>query len=246
MKTLIFADVHLQTTPEGEAALKDFTAFLRQIDPAEYDRIIVLGDLFDFWFEYKHVIFSDYFDVLRAFADLSDRGVELHLICGNHDSWAGRFLERFLTLQIHPDSYTCDMGEKRVLFFHGDGVNPSDRGYRFYKRVARSRAAVWLFGLLHPDWAMAIARRVSHGSRAIMTPDDPSEGHEVGPIEEFAVGILESNEADVVVCGHTHFPVMRPVERDGDDGLYINTGDWSMRRTYLDWDSGVFTRHYRD
>jgi UDP-2,3-diacylglucosamine hydrolase len=244
MKTLIFADVHLQTTPQGEATLNDFTAFLRQIDPAEIGRVVVLGDLFDFWFEYKHVIFSDYFEVLRAFRDLSEQGVELHLICGNHDFWAGRFLEKFLAFQIHPDSYACDMGGKRVLFVHGDGVNPDDVKYRIYKRIARSHAAVWAFSLLHPDWAMALARRISHGSRTLLKPDDPAEGREVAPIEKFAVGILQANEADVVVCGHTHYPVMKPVERTGDDGLYINTGDWLSHRTYLDWDGETFTRRF--
>ena len=101
MKTLIFADVHLEVGPSGEKTLREFTEFLRQIDPEEFECTVILGDLFDFWFEYKHVVFSAYFDVLRAFADLHERGMAFHLICGNHDFWAGKFLEQRLGFTIH-------------------------------------------------------------------------------------------------------------------------------------------------
>ena len=100
MKTLFLSDAHLSVAPGGKPAMDVFVAFLRQIDPNGVSRIIVLGDLFDFWFEYKHVIFSGYFDVLRAFADLRDAGVELHFVCGNHDFWAGRFLESQLGFTV--------------------------------------------------------------------------------------------------------------------------------------------------
>ena len=244
MKTLIFADVHLDVGSSGQRTLQEFISFLRQIDPAEYDRAIILGDLFDFWFEYKHVVFSGYFDVLRAFADLNARGLSLQLVCGNHDFWAGRFLREHLGFTIHTERYTTTLGDKRAVFVHGDGTNPSDYGYRIFKRVAQAMIPIKLFGLLHPDWAMGIARSVSHSSRKLRTPDDPSTSPEVEAMRVFARGILESGEADMVFCGHTHFPVEEEMTTSHGVGLYVNTGAWLRQRTFLEWDGSSLERKY--
>lgn len=244
MKTLIFADVHLEVGPSGEKTLREFTEFLRQIDPEEFECTVILGDLFDFWFEYKHVVFSAYFDVLRAFADLHERGMAFHLICGNHDFWAGKFLEQHLGFTIHHDSYACVLGDKRVLFVHGDGTNPSDYGYRAFKYIARAPWAARLFRILHPDWAMGLAQRVSHSSRRLLSPDDPSDSSEVAAMRKFAEGLLAAGDADVVFCGHTHHPVEEEFPTPNGMGLYINTGDWMHRRTYLEWDGQEFHRKY--
>ena len=139
MNAVIFADVHLRAGEAGMATQRDLVSFLRSIDVDTFPRVIVLGDLFDFWFEYRHVIFSSYFESLRAFAELRDRGAELHLICGNHDFWAGRFLEDELGFQVHRVAYETTFGDRRVRLIHGDGVNANDYGYRMYKRFARSR-----------------------------------------------------------------------------------------------------------
>lgn len=244
MKTLIFADVHLEAGPLGEETLKEFTAFLRQVDPAEFDQAIILGDLFDFWFEYRHVIFSAYFDVLRAFADLHERGMTFHLVCGNHDFWAGRFLEEYLGFNVHHDRYTCLLGDRRALFVHGDGTNPSDRGYRIFKYLARAPLVVRLFRSLHPDWAMGLAQRMSHKSRRRTSPDDPSQTAEVQAMREFARDLLATGEVNVVFCGHTHYAVEEDFPTPNGPGLYINTGDWLYHRTYLEWDGKEFHRKF--
>jgi len=111
MKTLILADVHLKVSDSGAKTRTEFTRFLENIDPSEFERIILLGDLFDFWFEYKQVLFSGYFEVLSALHGLSKAGVKLDLVCGNHDFWAGRFLRDHLDISIHPDKFT-DPAEK--------------------------------------------------------------------------------------------------------------------------------------
>ena len=240
MKTLVFSDVHLKITPDAQKNLHDFTAFLQNVDPQRYNRIVILGDLFDFWFEYRHVIFSDYFEVLRALAQLRDAGIELHLVCGNHDFWAGRFLETHLSLVIHRGPYLCEGGGRRVLFVHGDGVNPRDYGYRIYKGIARSRLAVWLFGKLHPDRAMSIAQLISWGSRALFKVEDPSKGRQVVPVRNFARRTLENGEVDIVVCGHSHYPIVEEFQTAGGARHYINSGDWLNHRTYVDWDAHEF------
>ena len=233
--TLIFADVHLKATADGEAESRAFSQFLRTINDGRYSRIVILGDLFDFWFEYRHVIFSAYFEVLRAFAELRDNGVEIHLVSGNHDFWAGRFLRESLGFQLHHDRYHCTEEGVRVLFAHGDGLNPRDVSYRVYKRFARARLVVALFRLLHPDWAMALAMRVSHGSRALRTPDRPDRNQERPALHTFAKETLAAGDADVVVCGHTHFPERETYPTPSGQGVYLNTGDWMNHRSYIEW-----------
>lgn len=243
MKTVIFSDVHLNVAEDGRDLMRDLTAFLRSIDPNDTERIVILGDLFDFWFEYRHVIFSGYFDVLRAFADLSDAGVEIHFVIGNHDFWAGRFLVHHLRFQIH-EELTLELGGRRVLFVHGDGINPRDVGYRIYKRFARNRIVVWLFGLIHPDWAMGIAQGIARGSRHLKRVEDVSKGTEVVPLREFAERMLKEGRADVVMCGHSHYPMRAECQTPTGTGVYINTGDWLFHKSYVEWDGEDF--HQRE
>lgn len=232
-RTVVFSDVHLSVKPEDAAHMQRFTGFLRGLAAPPTKRLIVLGDLFDFWFEYRHVVFSGYFDVLRAFADMRDAGTELIYVCGNHDFWAGRFLRDHLGFAIYSGPVTLDIEGQRVHAVHGDGINPADRSYRVYKCFARHPWVSGAFRLIHPDWAMAIAQAVSHGSRKWNSDRDPSTGSEVVPLREYAGRILAAGEADVVLCGHTHYAekIVYPAPRG--EGLYINTGDWMRSMTYV-------------
>lgn len=239
-KTLIFSDVHLKVSPEDRPRHARFVRFLNSFDPAEYRQVICLGDLFDFWFEYREVIFSGYFEVLRAFANLRDAGCELHLICGNHDFWGGRFLRDELGFTIHPDCFETQLGSLRVRFVHGDGINPADRSYRVYKRFARNPFVVGAFRLIHPDWAMRIAQGVSHGSRTIKKEHDPANGPEAKALQAYAQGVLARGDADVVFCGHAHAPVHLQFPTPTGTGTYINTGDWFHNFSYVEWDGERF------
>jgi UDP-2,3-diacylglucosamine hydrolase len=242
MNTLVIADVHLKVNDRGKQTREAFSRFLRSIDPEKVNTIVFLGDLFDFWFEYQHVVFSGYFDILRALAELKDRGVTLHLVVGNHDFWGGRFLENELAFTIHHTEFLCKMDSLNVLFVHGDGINPEDRMYRIYKKVARSKLAIGMFSLVHPDWAMKLAQGVSQGSRTLRAPDDPSDSKEVHALRRFAQRTLETGRADVVICGHSHYPEELEFPTPSGTGTYINSGDWLERRTYLEWDGERFSR----
>ena len=237
MKTILFSDVHLTAASEaGRKRMAVLVTFLRDIDPATCNRLVILGDLFDFWFEYKHVIFDMYFDVLRALADLRDAGVEIHFMCGNHDFWAGRFLRDQLSFQITSEPVTLPFGDKRVLCVHGDGINPKDVGYRIYKRIARFPLVVWAFRLIHPDWAMALGNAVSGGSRQFLQVKDTSIGPEAKALRAYGQERLARGDADVVICGHAHSPVMEEYPTPTGTGIYINSGDWLIHQSYLEWD----------
>lgn len=231
--TLIFADAHLKVTPAEKPALDDFVRFIRSFDDTPLERVVILGDLFDFWFEYRHAIFSGYFEALRALAQMRDRVPEMHLICGNHDFWAGRFFEEELGITVHPDSYRCDLFGRDALFVHGDGINPEDRAYRMYKKFARSRLAIGTFRLIHPDWAIRIAQSLSHSSRALLSPKDPSQSGETKALRKFGENTLRQGEADIVFCGHAHYPLEETFPTPRGEGLYVNTGDWQAHRSYL-------------
>ncbi len=240
MHTILFSDVHLDVAPEGKPRIQRLAQFLRSIDPAQTRRLVVLGDLFDFWFEYRHVIFSGYFDVLREFARLRDHGVELYFVCGNHDFWAGRFLRDELGFVISRGPLELAFGSRRGHLIHGDGIRPADYLYRAYKRIARNPIVVALFRLMHPDWAMAIAQRVSHGSRALARVDDVSQGPQVGPLQAYARAVLARGDADIVICGHSHCPALEEMPTPTGPGLYLNTGDWTHHYSYLAWDGESF------
>ena len=244
MKTLFIADVHLKVNASGQETREAFVRFLRSINPAECERIILLGDLFDFWFEYKNVIFSGYFEVLAALHDLQRAGVQLHLICGNHDFWAGRFLHDHLKICIHDNDYHFTLGDQRILCVHGDGINPNDRSYRLYKKFARHPWIVGAFRLIHPDWAMKIAQGVSHSSRTMRAPDDPTESDEVRALRTYAEEELKKGTADAIICGHSHHPEEKHYPTPTGSGLYFNAGDWLEKRTYLIWENNTFTRAY--
>jgi len=239
MKALIVADIHLNVADDGKQTRDDFEAFLLAIDPAETKRVILMGDIFDFWFEYRHAIFSGYFEILTAFHRLARAGVEFHFLCGNHDFWAGRFLRDHLGFHIH-DQVTLPFGGQQVLFIHGDGIRKDDYSYRIYKSFARFPPVVGAFWLIHPDLAMGIAQWVSRGSRKLNAGKDPAKGREVEPLRQFARGIIERGEADVVVCGHSHYAETLDIPTKNGQGLYMNTGDFLWHRKYIAWDGEHF------
>jgi len=243
MKTAVFSDVHLDpgtgiASPAPQH--QEFIRFLHDLAGQGVRRVMVMGDLFDFWFEYKHVVFSGYFNVLRAFAELREQGIELHLVCGNHDFWAGRFLENDLGFRIHREPVTLAFGGRKALLAHGDGLNNKDWGYRLYKRFARAKPVIAGFSLIHPDMAMAIASRVSRTSRRMLIQEDPAKGAEALALREFAKKTLAEGQADIVMCGHAHAPAREEHPTPRGAGLYLNTGDWMYHRSYVMWNGEDF------
>ena len=242
-KALIFSDVHLKAAASDRTRQRDLVRFLYEVDPTECERVICVGDLFDFWFEYRHVIFSGYFDVLRAFASLRDSRVALHLVCGNHDFWAGRFLEEELGFQVHKNAVDLPFGDRNVRFVHGDGIDPKDHGYHIYKRIARNPFVMWAFRQLHPDWAMGLANFVSKTSRTRNEHRDPAQSRGAKALHAYAKRTLAAGEVDAVVCGHSHAPEMEEYPMPEGKGLYINCGDWVKNRSYVVWDGAEFHLH---
>jgi UDP-2,3-diacylglucosamine hydrolase len=222
----ITSDVHLGAVPaETEGAFLDFLGHVG----SEGSRLLIPGDLFDFWFEYGDIIHGRHFRVLAALADLVDAGVEVVLTGGNHDAWGGRFLEEHVGVSFHPDGVRTQIAGRPAWLVHGDGVGQGDLRYRALKSIIRSRPLTWGFRALHPELGLRIARGVSK-------TEGKGEPHEAGPgradyIGRWAVETLRSEPAlSWVVCGHAHAPAVLEVEPGRH---YLNPGDWITHWSYI-------------
>jgi len=219
--TVIISDAHLGAAPAAsEAALLRFLADL----PGRTNDLLINGDLFDFWFEYRTVIQGRYFQVLRVLADLVDDGMRIRMLGGNHDSWGGRFLADDVGIELLDGPLRTEVGGRTAYVAHGDGLGSGDWGYRALKTVIRSRAASAAFRQVHPDWSARLIRLVSRTeSRHRRTADDNAE-HRSNRLREAAEDLLHSEPAlDLVVFGHCHRPELVEVEPERH---YLNSGDW--------------------
>ena len=165
-KTYFISDVHLGELPpaqEKERVFR-FLNFLRQLEN-DATRIFFVGDLFDFWFEYKYAIPKKHFPILYQLARLRERDIEIHYLPGNHDFWLGSFFNNELGIHTYDNEWQGVISGKKFYLFHGDGVAKKDVGYRMLRKFLRNRINLKLFRLIHPDWGIPFARFVSGSSR---------------------------------------------------------------------------------
>ena len=146
MSLYVFSDAHLGSASIDKEQLKvDNIRKLFRMVKEDGDRLIILGDLFDFWFEYKHAMPKDQFDVLYMLRELTQKGVQIDYVSGNHDFWMDDSFEKQLGIKIHQDQLELEYDSKRILFEHGDGLAPGDRGYRILKKILRCKLNIWLY-----------------------------------------------------------------------------------------------------
>lgn len=233
MALFIFSDLHLGAGNAAEESIKlRKLQELMQIVKAVGARLIILGDLFDFWFEYDHLIPKEHFQVLRLLAEMKESGIEIDYVSGNHDFWLGDFFERQLGIRVHRDAFETEYAGKKLFCLHGDGLAESDRGYRLLKRIFRNRFNIAAYKLLPADWAYRFALSVSGGSRTHTSKRD----HEfVEDYRSFAKSKCESG-FDGVFIAHLHMPERIAYGKS----VYINTGDFITHFTYAKVDaSGI-------
>ncbi|HDP66963.1 MAG TPA: UDP-2,3-diacylglucosamine diphosphatase [Candidatus Marinimicrobia bacterium] len=224
MATQIYfiSDIHLhcyysESEKRKQAALLDF---LDQVK-AQKATLYIVGDLFDFWFEYKYVIPRHFFRILRQLQEMVDAGCEIHVLAGNHDYWFESFITVELGVQFHPSSMKTTIAGKSFFIYHGDGILRRDRGYRLMKRILRNRLFIFLFRLIHPDIAFKIAKAVSGKSRHLTLRDPDLIEQERKELIQYGEKIIDQG-FDVVVTGHFHLPT----DHRYKNGQLINLGDW--------------------
>ena len=192
------------------------------------ERLFIVGDLFDFWFEYRTVIPRGYTRILSGLSRLNEAGIELHYIAGNHDFWMRDYFPAELGIPIHFDDLEYTINGKRFFIEHGDGIAKEDSGYRLLKRIFRNRFNIFLYSPLHPDVGVPLAKWVSSLSRGHTSKKGQTADSDY--IERARKKFQEG--FDFVLFGHLHYPIFK--EMDGN--VYLNLGDWIEHFTYAVFD----------
>ncbi len=228
-KIFFISDAHLGLTRDKteKEREKHLLSFLKYVEKTATDLFIV-GDLFDFWFEYHYVIPRKYFSVLVALKQLTENGVKVGYLTGNHDFWVDSFFEEELNIQVYRNPLDITINGKRLFISHGDGLVKKDTGYRILKKILRYPLNVKLYRLLHPDLGFGLANFFSNLSRNYRKPKDRDSEYIQYARERFAEGF------DGVILAHTH----RAQELHEDNKTYINIGDWISSFTYGKFEKG--------
>ena len=236
-KIYFASDFHLGI-PDKEKSLKREKDIVRWLDSIKEDarELYLVGDIFDFWFEYKHVVPKGYVRLLGKLLELKDSGVEIHYFTGNHDLWMFGYLEEELGIPVYHKPITKTIGDKKFFIGHGDGLGPEDKGYKMLKRVFRNPLCQKLFSWLHPDIGIFIANKWSRYSR--YTEDQQPEEF-LGEDEEWLIQYcrrkLKEADYDYFIFGHRHLPIDYKLN---ENSRYINLGDWLYFYTYAVFDGG--------
>lgn len=231
---LFLSDCHLGAGSPAEQAAREarVQAFLEREAPAA-STVYLLGDVFDFWFEYRAAVFRRHFRVLAALRALAAAGVRVVFLGGNHDYWAGSFLRDEVGSEIHTQPFTERAQGRHLYLAHGDGLGPGDRAYPALRAVLRSPWTIAAFRWIHPDWGLAVADTVSRFSRGRR---DESK-FDAERLCDYLAEPRFADGADAVVIGHYHHPthLKRP------SGEFLILGDWLGWNTYARLEGGAFS-----
>ncbi len=208
----------------------------------EAGEIYLVGDLFDFWFEYKTVVPKGFVRLLGKLAELRDSGIEIHYFTGNHDMWMFRYFEEELGIPTHREPIIRERNGKTFFIGHGDGLGPGDHGYKFIKRVFANPFSQWLFERLHPNFGIRLANFWSGSSRK----RDRDAGRFLGSEKEWLIAYcnrkLDQLSIDYFIFGHRHLPIDHTLKNGRS--RYINLGDWMHYNSYAVFDGEELQLHF--
>ncbi len=237
-KLYFVSDVHL-----GAPALSDntrrerlFADWLSEIS-ADAAAVFLMGDIFDFWFEYRKVVPRGHTRVLGRIAEMTDSGIPVHFFTGNHDIWVFDYLPLETGVTVHRDYYTPELMGKKFFLAHGDGLDKNDKGYLMLKKIFKSPVLQWLFARLHPNFAVELAHRWSKNSRLSKKVSGPVFEIENEGMYEFALSVLEKEHFDYFIFGHRHR--LANLEMN-DKTRFILLGEWIKTFSYGVFDGEKF------
>ena len=226
--------------PTAEISKPREKLFVDWLDSVKNDAeaIFLLGDLFDFWFEYKKVVPKGFIRVLGKLAELRDSGIPIYFFVGNHDLWMNDYFQTELDIPVFHDNKEFEFFEKTFLIGHGDGKGPGDMGYKRMKKVFTNPFSKWLFRWLHPDIGVSLAQHLSVKNKLISGSDDVKFlGEDNEWLVQYAKRKLETKHYNYFIFGHRHLPMIIDV---GEDSKYVNLGDWIGYFTYGVFDGNSF------
>ncbi len=235
-KKIYFAsDFHLGAPNLAESHRREklLVQWLDEIS-ADAAEIFLVGDLFDFWFEYKRAVPKGFVRLLGKIAELGDRGIPVHIFTGNHDMWIFDYLEKETGAKVYREPLFREWNKKKFMIGHGDGLGPGDHGYKFLKKVFQSKVCQWLFARLHPNFGIWLADFWSRKSRAHTgSKDETFLGEDNEWLAIYCKEILQKEHFDYFIFGHRHLSLDLKLQ---ENSRYLNLGDWISSYTFAEFD----------
>ena len=243
-KIYFVSDCHFGI-PDYERSLvreKRFVAWLEEIR-RHASEIYILGDLFDFWFEYRTVVPRGFTRLMGKLAEITDAGIPVYLFTGNHDMWMFRYFPSELGVQLFRKPVVREFFGRKIMIGHGDGLGPGDHGYKFIKKIFACPVNQWLFARFHPNAAIGMGLFFSRRSRLARGETDLIfKGNDKERLMLFAQNQLQKEHFDYFIFGHRHLPMNIDL---GNGARYINTGDWITHFSYAVMDeAGIELKTY--
>lgn len=234
-KIYFLSDFHLGVPDPASSLLRE-KRIVRFLGEAQRDAavIFIVGDLFDFWYEYRKVVPKGFVRILGKMGEITDSGIPIHFFVGNHDMWMNGYFEKELNIPVYHRPQSFEFSGKKFLIGHGDGLGPGDHGYKFIKKVFRNRVCQTLFGLLPPYIGMGLAHYFSNSSRAATgMSDEKFLGEEKEWLIQYCKEVLKTEYFDYFIFGHRHLPIDFSFP---GGSRYINLGDWIRYNSYAAFD----------
>jgi UDP-2,3-diacylglucosamine hydrolase len=234
-KVYFLSDFHLGAPNEVESRKRE-DRLVRFLQDARKDAgvIFIVGDIFDFWFEYKTVVPKGFVRILGTLAQIADEGIELHIFTGNHDLWMHDYLSKELNAKLYFEPQEFTIQNKQFLIGHGDGLGPGDNGYKRLKKIFTNPICQWLFRWLHPDAGIQLANYFSRKSRAKTgNADELFLGEDKEWLILYTKEQAKTRAIDFFIFGHRHYAMDFKIN---EKSRYINLGDWIRLNTYAVFD----------
>lgn len=233
-KTFFASDFHLGTDGDTTSARRErlIVEWLDKSAP-EMRALYLVGDVWDYWFEYGRVIPKGYSRLLGCLGRIRDAGIPVYFFTGNHDMWMFRYLTDEFDIPILRKPVIHEIDGKKFYIGHGDGLGPEDHGYKFIKKVFAHPVSQWLFARIHPNTGLRLMKFWSGTSRQ-HTHVETFLGPEKEWLIQYALEILEKEDIDYFIFGHRHLPIAYDLGVKG--ARYINLGDWLKYNSYAVWD----------
>ncbi|PSR53666.1 UDP-2,3-diacylglucosamine hydrolase [Adhaeribacter arboris] len=242
-KKIYFAsDFHLGV-PDAASSLAREKKIVRWLDQIKKDAelIILVGDIFDFWFEYKHAIPRGFIRLQGKLAELTDNGIAVYFFTGNHDMWMFDYFTKELNIPIIRKPISTQFNDKTFFIGHGDGLGPKDYTYKVLKRIFANKMCQWLFARVHPNFGIGLATKWSQRSRISNTVKDEVFKGEKEWLITFCRNMEQRTHHDYYIFGHRHLPIDIQIN---NQARYVNLGEWVNFYSYAVFDGHQLTLHY--
>ena len=238
-KVYFASDFHLGA-PNRQKSHEREKKIVRWLESIRKDAhmLFLMGDLFDFWFEYKHAVPKGNIRLQGKLAEMSDSGLPVFIFSGNHDMWMRDYFPEEFGIPVFHQPQDIQINTTRFLIGHGDGLGPGDRRFKVLKKVFRNPLSNWLFRKIHPDLGIGIANAWSKTSRASNMEKDSKFHGENEWLYAYCKEQEQLRHRDYYVFGHRHLPLRLEV---APDSLYINLGEWLSHYTYGAFDGKELT-----